>query len=110
MFCDGICIAEFFTDRTDVQCLHRWQKVLNPDLVKGAWTKSEDDRILELVTKHGATKWSMIAQHLPGRIGKQCRERQALATLRSLDITLAIKYVIDALGGFEVILVPHLHY
>jgi len=84
--------------------------VLNPDLVKGAWTKSEDDRILELVTKHGATKWSMIAQHLPGRIGKQCRERQALATLRSLDITLAIKYVIDALGGFEVILVPHLHY
>ncbi|CAM6059623.1 unnamed protein product [Sphagnum tenellum] len=68
-------IAEFFSDRTDVQCLHRWQKVLNPDLVKGAWTKAEDDRILELVTKHGATKWSMIAQHLPGRIGKQCRER-----------------------------------
>ncbi|CAK9190822.1 unnamed protein product [Sphagnum troendelagicum] len=68
-------IAEFFTDRTDVQCLHRWQKVLNPDLVKGAWTKFEDDRIIELVAKHGATKWSMIAQGLPGRIGKQCRER-----------------------------------
>ncbi|CAI7781712.1 unnamed protein product, partial [Closterium sp. NIES-54] len=32
-------IAEFFPDRTDVQCLHRWQKVLNPDLVKGPWTK-----------------------------------------------------------------------
>ena len=31
--------AEYFTDRTDVQCLHRWQKVLNPDLVKGPWTK-----------------------------------------------------------------------
>ena len=31
--------AEFFTDRTDVQCLHRWQKVLNPDLVKGPWSK-----------------------------------------------------------------------
>ncbi|CAN6442628.1 unnamed protein product [Victoria cruziana] len=26
-------IAEFFTDRTEVQCLHRWQKVLNPELV-----------------------------------------------------------------------------
>ncbi len=70
--------AEFFTDRTDVQCLHRWQKVLNPDLVKGAWTKFEDDRIIELVAKHGATKWSMIAQGLPGRIGKQCRERQVV--------------------------------
>lgn len=31
--------AECFPDRTDVQCLHRWQKVLNPDLVKGPWSK-----------------------------------------------------------------------
>lgn len=31
-------VAEFFSDRTDVQCLHRWQKVLNPELVKGPWT------------------------------------------------------------------------
>ena len=35
----GDCAAEYFPDRTDVQCLHRWQKVLNPDLVKGPWTK-----------------------------------------------------------------------
>lgn len=68
-------IAEFFTDRTDVQCLHRWQKVLNPDLVKGPWTKEEDEKIVELVIKFGAKKWSVIAQSLPGRIGKQCRER-----------------------------------
>ena len=32
-------VAESFSQRTDVQCLHRWQKVLNPDLVKGPWTK-----------------------------------------------------------------------
>lgn len=31
--------AEHFPERTDVQCLHRWQKVLNPELVKGPWTK-----------------------------------------------------------------------
>eukprot|EP00850_Spirogloea_muscicola_P012409 SM000080S22924 [mRNA] locus=s80:143062:148737:- [translate_table: standard] len=68
-------IAEFFSDRTDVQCLHRWQKVLNPDLVKGPWTKEEDERIADLVEKLGARKWSLIAQNLPGRIGKQCRER-----------------------------------
>ena len=30
-------IASFFDDRTDVQCLHRWQKVLNPKLIKGPW-------------------------------------------------------------------------
>ncbi|XXG45787.1 hypothetical protein AAC387_Pa02g0775 [Persea americana] len=68
-------IAECFKDRTDVQCLHRWQKVLNPELVKGPWSKEEDDMIIDLVGKYGAKKWSTIAQALPGRIGKQCRER-----------------------------------
>ncbi|XP_022767543.1 transcription factor MYB3R-5 isoform X2 [Durio zibethinus] len=67
--------AEFFPDRSEVQCLHRWQKVLNPDLVKGPWTQEEDDKIIELVSKYGPTKWSVIAKSLPGRIGKQCRER-----------------------------------
>eukprot|EP01126_Amoeba_proteus_P051403 TRINITY_DN6134_c1_g1_i2.p1 TRINITY_DN6134_c1_g1~~TRINITY_DN6134_c1_g1_i2.p1 ORF type:complete len:419 (-),score=74.31 TRINITY_DN6134_c1_g1_i2:22-1278(-) len=28
-----------------------------------------------LVMKHGPKNWSFIASHLPGRIGKQCRER-----------------------------------
>lgn len=32
-------IASFLDDRTDVQCLHRWQKVLNPALVKGPWVR-----------------------------------------------------------------------
>ncbi|XP_042064886.1 transcription factor MYB3R-1-like [Salvia splendens] len=68
-------IAECFKDRTDVQCLHRWQKVLNPELVKGPWSKEEDEVITELVNKYGPKKWSTIASHLPGRIGKQCRER-----------------------------------
>ncbi|XP_020245514.1 transcription factor MYB3R-1-like isoform X4 [Asparagus officinalis] len=68
-------IAECFQDRSDVQCLHRWQKVLNPELVKGPWTKEEDDIIVAMVNEHGPKKWSQIAQSLPGRIGKQCRER-----------------------------------
>ncbi|KAL4354493.1 hypothetical protein GQ457_06G007440 [Hibiscus cannabinus] len=68
-------IAEIFPGRSEVQCLHRWQKVLHPDLVKGPWTREEDDKIIELVSKYGPTKWSVIAKSLPGRIGKQCRER-----------------------------------
>lgn len=58
-----------------MQCLHRWQKVLNPDLVKGPWTKQEDDTVISLVGKYGAKNWSFIASKLNGRIGKQCRER-----------------------------------
>uniref|UniRef100_A0A1D1Y9H1 Myb-related protein 3R-1 n=1 Tax=Anthurium amnicola TaxID=1678845 RepID=A0A1D1Y9H1_9ARAE len=68
-------IAEFFPDRSEVQCLHRWQKVLNPKLIKGPWTPEEDDKMIDLVAKYGPTKWSFIARSLPGRIGKQCRER-----------------------------------
>jgi hypothetical protein len=55
--------------------LHRWQKVLNPELVKGPWTKEEDEVVVRLVKKYGPRHWSMIASKLPGRIGKQCRER-----------------------------------
>ncbi|GBG27799.1 Transcription factor MYB3R-2 [Hondaea fermentalgiana] len=60
--------------RSDVQCLHRWQKVLKPGLIKGPWTKEEDDTIMEAI-ESGVTKWSEIATLIPGRIGKQCRER-----------------------------------
>jgi len=68
-------IAELVQDRTDVQCLHRWQKVLNPEVVKGPWTKEEDEMVIDLVTKYGPKRWSSIAAYLKGRIGKQCRER-----------------------------------
>ena len=68
-------IAKHFPTRTDLQCLHRWQKVLNPELVKGPWSAEEDTKISVLVEKYGPKHWSLIASHLPGRIGKQCRER-----------------------------------
>ncbi|XP_060866893.1 transcriptional activator Myb isoform X5 [Metopolophium dirhodum] len=68
-------IAQHFNDRSDIQCQQRWHKVVNPDLVKGPWTKEEDETVLELVEKYGPKKWTLIARHLKGRIGKQCRER-----------------------------------
>ncbi|XP_035915704.1 transcription factor MYB3R-3 isoform X1 [Anopheles stephensi] len=68
-------ISRLLKDRTDVQCQQRWTKVVNPDLIKGPWTKEEDDKVVALVTKYGPKKWTLIARHLRGRIGKQCRER-----------------------------------
>lgn len=32
-------------------------------------------KVIELVQKYGPKRWSVIAKHLKGRIGKQCRER-----------------------------------
>eukprot|EP00462_Mataza_sp_D1_P017310 CAMPEP_0175160098 /NCGR_PEP_ID=MMETSP0087-20121206/23815_1 /TAXON_ID=136419 /ORGANISM="Unknown Unknown, Strain D1" /LENGTH=815 /DNA_ID=CAMNT_0016448273 /DNA_START=53 /DNA_END=2500 /DNA_ORIENTATION=- len=70
-----IAQTAFEGEKSDVQCLHRWQKVLDPKLVKGPWTKAEDEKVVDLVRQFGAKKWSVIASYLPGRIGKQCRER-----------------------------------
>ena len=44
-------------------------------MVKGPWTEEEDRLVLHLVETNGPQKWTQIAEHLPGRIGKQCRER-----------------------------------
>ena len=68
-------ISEGLSGRTDVQCLHRWQKVLKPGIVKGPWTEEEDRTLGALVMVHGCKKWSHIASQLTGRLGKQCRER-----------------------------------
>ncbi|XP_044517507.1 myb-related protein B isoform X2 [Gracilinanus agilis] len=62
-------------NRSDQQCQYRWLRVLNPDLVKGPWTKEEDQKVIELVKKYGTKQWTLIAKHLKGRLGKQCRER-----------------------------------
>lgn len=44
-------------------------------LVKGPWSKEEDETLRRLVETMGPRNWSSIAKNLPGRIGKQCRER-----------------------------------
>ncbi|KAL6181838.1 hypothetical protein ACLB2K_048487 [Fragaria x ananassa] len=45
------------------------------NVVKGQWTIDEDRVLIQLVEQYGVRKWSHISQMLPGRIGKQCRER-----------------------------------
>ena len=52
--------------------------------IKGPWTKEEDELLCKLVGQHGPKKWSVIASQVPGRIGKQCRERW----LNHLDSTV----------------------
>ena len=64
--------------RSAIQCLHRWNKVLRPGLVKGKWTVEEDATVRQMVANEGVDKikWSAIAAALTtDRIGKQCRER-----------------------------------
>jgi len=39
------CSHSFSQNRSDQQCQYRWLRVLNPDLVKGPWTKEEDQKV-----------------------------------------------------------------
>ena len=68
-------IAEKLENKNARQCQTRWQNILDPNRVKGPWTKEEDMKLIELVKKFGPEKWSNISSYLPGRLGKQCRER-----------------------------------
>jgi len=65
------------TDKTEDQCLQRWNKVLKPGLLKGAWSAEEDDVLRSLMLKFGVgnIRWADVANHIQGRTGKQCRER-----------------------------------
>jgi hypothetical protein len=68
-----VCLM--FQGKTPQQLAERWEKVLNPTLVKGSWTLEEDQLILSFVQENGTKEWTKLAGLLPGRIGKQCRER-----------------------------------
>lgn len=43
--------------------------------MKGSWTVEEDLILKEKVESYGLKRWKEISAFLPGRIGKQCRER-----------------------------------
>ena len=51
------------------------------EVVKGPWTKEEDDRLRHLVETIGPQKWTEVAMKMGGRIGKQCRERSVITPL-----------------------------
>ncbi|KAL6572515.1 hypothetical protein OROMI_013473 [Orobanche minor] len=54
---------------------YKWEGSSCASWVKGQWTSEEDRKLVELVKQYGLRKWAVIAQHMVGRIGKQCRER-----------------------------------
>lgn len=68
-------ITTHFPGRTNKQVLAHWRKVADPEIVRGSWTCQEDQTIVQWVKANGPTKWASLAESLPGRIAKQCRER-----------------------------------
>jgi hypothetical protein len=46
-----------------------------PGIKKSKWTPEEDALLSDSVHEHGITNWTLVAHSIPGRSGKQCRER-----------------------------------
>ena len=69
-------IAANFQNRSAYDCLAKWQTISVNLAVKGkgSWTAEEDKVLREKRLMYGR-KWAKIASFLPGRHGKQCRER-----------------------------------
>jgi len=65
--------SEINTDKTPMQCRERYQ-VLKPGRKTGRWTDDEDNMVKYYYTMH-PKKWTIIAAYIPGRNGKQVRDR-----------------------------------
>ena len=46
-----------------------------PNKVVRPWKREEDEKLLQAVEIHGTKKWHLVAQSVPNRTRKQCRER-----------------------------------
>ena len=62
--------------KSEIKCHTRWLELINcSHFAKGTWTREEDEILTKIVVQQGAKNWTHVAKSLPGRIGKQCRER-----------------------------------
>ncbi|XP_066111827.1 snRNA-activating protein complex subunit 4 isoform X2 [Saccopteryx bilineata] len=58
--------------RSDAQCRDRYLSRLHFSLKKGRWNSEEEEKLIELIEKHGVGHWAKIASELPQRTGSQC--------------------------------------
>ena len=72
-------IANFIPGKNSIQCSARFRRI-RPGLIKGAWGKEEDSKLISLYKKYGRN-WAAISKEMPQRTGKQIRDR----FLNSLD-------------------------
>jgi len=66
-------ISKNFVNKNALQCFSRYKRI-RPGIIKGSWSKEEDERIYQLVNIYGKS-WSKISKILVTRNGKQIRDR-----------------------------------
>ncbi len=66
---------EMGTGHTESQLATRWTKTLKPGIDSGRWNPVLDARLKAAVQIYGDKKWSLVAEHVPGKTDRKCRER-----------------------------------
>ena len=73
-------------NKTEIRCFKRWlflskgqeeevESVSDVPATSSQWTAEEDELLRSKVDQFGTQNWVIIARYLPGRLGRQCRER-----------------------------------
>ena len=73
-------------NKTEIRCFKRWiylkkggssdvESISDVPVSSNQWCKEEDDLLQIKVDQFGTQNWVIIARFLPGRLGRQCRER-----------------------------------
>lgn len=68
-------VMYFIQNYNLLQVKYQWQKMLSERRSNQPWTLQEDAILLNLVDKFGDRDWNRIANFVPGRSNKSCRER-----------------------------------
>jgi hypothetical protein len=78
-------ISESCPNKSWQQCKKHWEDALNPNIRKGSWTEEENQKLNAAIKRcmdlHPLDfdlkrfPWKEIAKEVPGRTGKQCRNR-----------------------------------
>ncbi|KAL7543498.1 hypothetical protein ACHAXR_012788 [Thalassiosira sp. AJA248-18] len=75
---ESLCLEHGMNGRSARECHDRWTRYLKPGSRKGQWREEEDAIVLRVIfASHDPpfTQWADLAPQLPGRTGKQIRDR-----------------------------------
>jgi hypothetical protein len=87
-------IAALLPGRTKTQCCSRWQNAVDPRIDHtaprtGRWTADEDNKLKEAAAKYGGQNWDAVAESVPSRSTRQCRDRWRNALDPSVGMAIA---------------------
>jgi hypothetical protein len=87
-------IAALLPGRTKIQCWRRWHDAVDPKIDRtaprtGRWTADEDNKLKEAAAKYGGHNWDVVAESVPSRSPRQCRDRWRNALDPSVGMDVA---------------------